>query len=77
MFFILQSLFFIIYRFYTNFVEIWAPRSNFALKSAYKKLTKNKKNVRPTDPNIFRHASGNTGIFLGLKYWIGNNITHQ
>ena len=66
MFFILHFLFFIIYRFYSNFVEIWAPRSNFALKSAYKKLTKNKKNFRPTDPNIFRHVSGNTGIFLGL-----------
>ena len=52
MFFILHSLFFIIY--------------NFALKSAYTKLTKNKKNFRPTDPNIFRHVSGNTGIFLGL-----------
>ena len=66
MFFILHALFFIIYRFYSNFVEIWTPRSNFALKSAYKKLTKNKKNFRPTDPNIFRHVSGNMGIFLGL-----------
>ena len=27
-------------------------------------LTKNKKNFRPTDPNIFRHYSGNTGIFF-------------
>ena len=52
MFFILRALFFIIYRVYSNFVEKWAPRSNFALKSAYKKL-KNKKNFRPTDPNIF------------------------
>ena len=31
-----------------------------------KGLKKNKKNFRPTDPNIFRHVSGNTGNFLGL-----------
>ena len=68
MFFILHALFFIIYRFYSNFVEIWAPRSNFALKSAYKKLAKNKKNFRTTDPNIFQHVSGNTGICF-VFFW--------
>ena len=71
MFFILYYLFIIIYRFCSNFVEVWAPRSNFALKSVCKKLTKNTKNFRPTDPNIFRHVSGNTGIFfffLGLTW---------
>ena len=37
------------------------------MKSAYKKFTENKNNFRPTDPYIFRHVSGNTGIFfLGL-----------
>ena len=68
MFVILHTLFFIIYRFYSNFVEIWTQRCNFALKSTYKKLTRNKKNFRPTDPNIFRHVSGNRGIFR--PYWI-------
>ena len=64
MFFILHALFAIIYRLYSNFVENYAPKNNFALKSAYKNLTKNKKNFRPTDPNIFWHVSGNTGIFF-------------
>ena len=41
-----------------------SPKKQFSLKSAYKKLTKNKKNIRPTDPNIFWHVSGNTGIFF-------------
>ena len=60
MVFILHSLFFIIYRFYSNFVEIGALRCNFARKSAYKKLTKNKKNFRPADPGVFQNVGGNT-----------------
>ena len=67
MFFILHALFLIIYRFYSNFVENYTHRSNFVLKSAYKKLTKIKRIFQPTDPNIFRHVCGNTGIFLGLN----------
>ena len=43
MFFILHALFFSIYRFYSNYVENWATRNNFALKSAYKKLQKIKR----------------------------------
>ena len=31
-----------------------------------KKLIKNKKFYRPTDPLFFRHVTGNTGIFLAL-----------
>ena len=34
--FTLLAVFFIIYRFYSNFVENQVPRNNFALKSAYK-----------------------------------------
>ena len=45
----IASVNFVIYRFYSNFVEKYASRNKFALKSAYKKLTKNKKNFRPTD----------------------------
>ena len=39
---------------------------NQHLKSWQKKKKKKKekeKNFRPTDPNIFRHVSGKTGIF--------------
>ena len=43
MFFILHFLCSIIYRFCSNFVKIWAPRSNLALKLAYKILTKIKR----------------------------------
>ena len=33
-------------------------------------MTKNKKNFRPTDSNIFRHVSGNTGIFFFFFFFL-------
>ena len=32
---------------------------------------------RPTDPNIFRHVSGNTGIFLGLNEHSMESVSAQ
>ena len=39
-----------------------------------KKKKKKKKIFRPTDPNLFRHVSGNTGIFN--FFFIPNKYIH-
>ena len=61
MFVIIHALFFIMYRFYSNCVENKAPRSNFAPKSAYKKLTKKKKEKKKR-----RISDLHTLIFFGM-----------
>ena len=63
MFFMLYSSLFIGF---IVFLLITKPQKKFALKSAYKKLTKNKKNFRPTNPNIFGMLVETQVIFLGL-----------
>ena len=70
-----DALFFIIDRFYVNLLKYEPQEAILPWNQHIKSLQKNKKNFRPTDPNIFRHVSGNTGIsssFLGLnvrKFW--------
>ena len=43
-----------------------SPKKQLCPEISIQNVSKNNKNFRPTDPNIFRHVSGNTGNFSGL-----------
>ena len=54
------------------------PEKHFRLILLDKSLYKNKLKIfRPTDPNFFRHVSGNTAIYKALLTFAGSMMMFQ